>query len=541
MSRLDTLANDVEVARSRKPAADELPDNSPEALRVRQAAEDQSYRRLLSIGTPGSDADRITHDMLKETLEAERGLRICRREYWNMNHISGWHIALPALAAQQDVTTSEARKMALRRWAGLPGYIDREIANLRLGLGKGYSVPVPIVTRVIGQLDNSLALPVERNPYFSPAARSADDAFKRQFHDLVAKRINPALARYRDYLEAAYLPRARDTIAVSALPDGRACYSALLRRETTLLKTPRQVFDEGQELIRSNRTQIESLGRQLFGESDFLTITGKAEASPENKFQSAKDSLSFIEAFVARARKRSEPLFLALPEVELAVQPFPDYQRGSGMNPYYKPAERAGGMAHYMVNPESWKSDTRGFTEVVAVHEGWPGHHVQVSVARSLPYSNRFRQNAVYGAFAEGWARYIERLADEQGIYESPYARIAWRIKPGIGMVVDPGIHWLDWSRADAAAFLKATGLFPSEQGIQDFIDRITVMPGQLTAYDAGGNEFVALRDEARRRLGSRFDLARFHEQILSVGFVPLSTLHRHIVAWIDETARDAR
>src|SRR5690606_5131600 len=107
-------------------------------------------RRLLAIGAPGSDADRITYDMLKETLEADRALRICHREYWDMNHISGWHIALPALAAQQDVATPEARKMALRRWAGLPEYIDREIANLRVGLGKGYSVPAPIVIRVIG-------------------------------------------------------------------------------------------------------------------------------------------------------------------------------------------------------------------------------------------------------------------------------------------------------------------------------------------------------------------------------------------------------
>jgi uncharacterized protein (DUF885 family) len=107
-------------------------------------------------------------------------------------------------------------------------------------------------------------------------------------------------------------------------------------------------------------------------------------------------------------------------------------------------------------------------------------------------------------------------------------------------MVVDPGLHWFGWSRTRAARFLTSSGLFPSRQSVEDMIDRISVMPAQLTAYDSGGNEFVFLRDEARRRLGPRFDVRSFHAALLSTGFVPLSTLHRRVMAWIDAQAAGA-
>ena len=532
---LDLFANEVEEQSSPRAADDALPDNSTKALQAQRRAEDLLYARFTALPVPKARLDRLTYDMLKESFEADRAVRDCHAELWGVNHISGWHISLPALAVQQPVGTSAARAAALRRWYGFPGFVDIEIANLKEGLKRGYSVPKPVAARVIGQIDAALAGRDDQLPYFSPASRDGDTDFSASFEKLVADRIRPALARYRAYLAAEYLPHARESIGVSALPGGRRCYRALLRRETTLSKSPQAIFAEGGKLIAANRAEIAAIGAKLFGETEISVIMSKADLAADNRFASSADVVDFARAFVASSKQKSEALFLRLPDAKLVVQPLPDYQAGTGLNNYYEPSAKPEDPSFYMINPETWQDDTKGFAEVIAVHEGWPGHHLQNSVARATPFRNKFAQKIVYAAFAEGWARYVERLADEANLYDTPYARIAWRIKPGFGMVVDPGLHWFGWSRPQAAQFLKSSRLFPSDQSVEDMIDRISVMPGQLTAYDAGGNEFMSLRDEARRRLGARFDIRTFHDAILSMGFVPLNTLHRQMTAWIDE------
>lgn len=532
---LDQLANEVEELKAHEAPDDALPDNSTKALQAQRRAGDLLYARFSALPVPEAKFDRLTYDMLKEWFEADRAVRDCHAELWGVNHISGWHISLPALAVQQPVGTPAARAAALRRWEEFPRFVDIEIANLKEGLRRGYSVPRPVAVRVIGQIDAALAGRDDQLAYSSPALRDGDADFRALFAKLVADRVRPALARYRAYLATEYLPHARESIGISALPGGRQCYRALLRRETTLSKSPEAVFAEGRELIAANRAEIAAIGTRLFGETEISVIMSKAEMAADNRFASAAEVVDFVSGFVAGSKQKSEALFLRLPDAKLVVQPLPDYQAGTGMNNYYEPAAGPKDPSFYMINPETWRDDTKGFTEVIAVHEGWPGHHLQNSIARAIPYRNKFAQKIVYAAFAEGWARYVERLADDANLYDTAYARIAWRIKPGFGMVVDPGLHWFNWSRPQAAQFLKSSRLFPSDQSIEDMIDRISVMPGQLTAYDTGGNEFMALRDEARRRLGPRFDVRKFHDAILSMGFVPLNTLRRQMNVWIDE------
>ena len=136
-------------------------------------------------------------------------------------------------------------------------------------------------------------------------------------------------------------------------------------------------------------------------------------------------------------------------------------------------------------------------------------------------------------AYEEGWARYAEGLAEEAGIYDTEEAAIFRRIWPARGMVVDPGIHAFHWTRARAVQYLVSTGRF-TPKSADDAVDRIAVMPGQLTAYDSGGLEIRALRLEAERRLGDRFDLKQFNRVVLEEGVVPLEELQRHVEAWLD-------
>jgi uncharacterized protein (DUF885 family) len=326
---------------------------------------------------------------------------------------------------------------------------------------------------------------------------------------------------------------------VSANPDGRACYAASLRSYTTLARPPEEVFRLGRETVRANVERVRALGREHFGSDDLAVIVPRIRDARDNRFSSEEELIAFSRAVVGRARERSPALFAAMPAQEMRVEPFLAYMRGSGGSSYYERQVDPSRPAFYRIHSEVWANETRGGAEITAVHEGYPGHHMQIAFAQSIasgPVSNLLFNSA----FVEGWARYAEGLAEEAGIYTTPYALMTRRLWPARGMVVDPGIHVMGWTREQAIAFMRESGRFPGQEA-EDMVDRIAILPGQLTAYDSGGLEILALRREAEQAMGPRFDLRQFHQRVLENGTVPLSALRRHVTGWIERERRRAQ
>jgi len=201
------------------------------------------------------------------------------------------------------------------------------------------------------------------------------------------------------------------------------------------------------------------------------------------------------------------------------------------MSAHYRPgsADRPGEYRIPLFEPEE---QSRGSAEKTAFHEAWPGHHLQVSVAQSVEGLHPVTQIVWFSGPGEGWARYAEALAEEMGLYATitgPILRRAW---PARGMVVDPGIHLFGWTREQAIAFLIESGSF-SVNDAEQMVDRIAILPGQLTAYDSGGLEIFALRKLAEDAMGKNFDIREFHDRILENGTIPLIQLRAHIEDWI--------
>ncbi|HET7845284.1 MAG TPA: DUF885 domain-containing protein, partial [Xanthomonadales bacterium] len=350
--------------------------------------------------------------------------------------------------------------------------------------------------------------------------------------------ITPSLVRYRDFLRDTYRPRARATIALSALPDGLACYTALLRAHSTLERTPREVYETGERTVAANEERVRALGRELFGTDDLGTILARVESAPDNRFASADEVLAHARESMARARERTATVFETMPPQDAVVEPLEEHLRGSGMASHYEANPDDAQPGVYRINLDHPEAERRGRAEITLVHEAWPGHHLQIAIARGLPGMHPFSALAGNSAYVEGWARYAEALAEEAGIYRSKYALVTRRIWPARAMVVDPGIHAFGWSRERAVAYLLATGRF-TDATANELVDRIAAMPGQATAYDAGALALFALREQAERELGPRFDLKRFHTQLLSDGVVPLALLRSRVEAWIaDEPER---
>jgi len=512
---------------------DRFADRSPSALAARNAEETAELKVLAVIDPARLPAmSRATYALLKEQLEADLQLRVCHRELWNVDHFYGWVNQFADVADKQPVGTSDLRAQALRRFSSIPRYVDIEIANLRRGLKKGYAAPQSVVRRVIAQLDGLLALSPDESPYFV-AGRDSDPAFRVAFTRLIADRLVPALRRYREFLADEYLPRARSGIAMSDLPDGAACYQAYLRYYTTLSRSPKEVYDLGMRTVEANKADVVRIGAKRFGTDDFDKIVAASKARPENHFRSKEELLQYSQAFMVRTKEKTASLIDRPPKQDCVIEPERDFEDQGGVSSHYDPDPDPSNPGIYRIKLGNWQSQTRGEAEVTVVHEVWPGHHLQIALAREIAPDTPVNKLGFNSAYVEGWARYAEGMGEEADIYQTEDAAILRRVWPARGMVVDPGVHALHWTRQQAVEYLVATGRF-DEKGAQSQIDRIAVMPGQLTAYDSGGLEIKSLRAEAQAALGPKFDLREFNRTVLEEGIVPLGELRRHVESWIN-------
>jgi uncharacterized protein (DUF885 family) len=519
------------------PRHDGMEDNSPEGRRAREEEIDALLAELEQI--PAADlvgrSEWITHAYLLQDLSSEVALRVCQNKLWNVNQMGGWHTGYARIAELQPVGSEELRQQSLARWAKLPGYVNQEIRNLEQGLELGYSAPKPVVQRVVDQVDGLLSLEIEQSPFYSPAVRDPDPEFAAATREQVADGIYPALQRYRHFLQEWYLPRARDALSVTANPDGLACYEASLRSYTTLDRSGREVYELGQATVAANTAAVIALGQAAYGLDDFGAILDRAKNDPADRFADAAELLQFSREAVQRAESVMPRWVGRMPEQRVEVVPFEEHQEGKGMSAHYRPGN-ADRPAEYRIPLYRPEEQSRGNAEAVAFHETWPGHHLQVAFAQSVEGAHPVTQIIWFSGPGEGWARYSEALAEEMGLYTTTTGPITRRAWPARGMVVDPGIHLFGWTREQAKEYMLESGRFPESMG-DEMVDRIAILPGQLTAYDSGGLEILALRREAEATLGDAFDVREFHDRVLENGTIPLPQLRAHLEAWIAEQA----
>jgi uncharacterized protein (DUF885 family) len=516
---------------------DRLTDNSLAALRAWRDTEDRLAARLAEVhgdrlwGRP----EWVTYGFLHEVLESGRAVRVCRAELWPVSQMAGWQANDADLAELQPVGTADFRAQALTRWRGVPGSIDVEIANLREGLRLGYTTPKRDVELVIEQLDAILAAPLTASPFWSPAERDPDPAFRKAWEELIRDGIHPAADRYRRFLHEEYLAKAREPLSVAANPDGERCYAASLRAQTTLDRPPRETFEMGMRALEDREKRMRDLGQRLYGTTDLAAIRERLAKETGNGFASRDEALVFSRATVEKARLALPRWFGILPKAGVGVEPLQAFQEKSGYSQYIPASEDGSRPGVYRINLGREEGKSRAQAEITAFHEAYPGHHLQISIAQERAHSHPIARLISNAGFAEGWGRYSETLADEMGLYSSDLSRLALAAELPTGMVVDPGIHAVGWTRRQAMDFFRARQIGASEESAGSYVDRISVLPGQMATYGVGEREIFELREQARRDLGDRFDIREFHDRVLENGSVTLGMLRQQIERWVAE------
>ena len=523
-------------------ANDRLGDNSLAATRAWEAKEDQWRARLSRIDAHSlHGADVATFGMLKELLDASNQQRVCHAELWPLNQQSGLQIALPLLSQLQPVGTAPLREAALARWRAMPPFIDTEIATLREGLKQGYSLPKANVQAVVAQLDDLLKFAPADSPFAAIAARDSAPGFKDAVTAIVAGQITPALTRYRTFLATDYLARARDTIAVAALPSGRECYRARVRGYATVDMDGKAVQDLGFEQMKQIEAQMQAIAPRAFGTSDVPALMDRLRTDPKYKFTTREEMIQVAERAVARAKAAMPKFLTRFPKADFQVDPCQPFEEKSGCPNSYVPGTPDGKRPGlYRINAGDPTSQPRLAAEGTAFHEGIPGHHLQIALAQERPDAHPITRYFGFSGFSEGWALYAERVADEMGLYSSEADRfgdLGEQALRAARLVVDPGLHVLDWSRQQAIDYMAAHLIYPRSY-IESEVDRYIADPGQATAYMLGRLEIERLRAEATTRLGQRFDLRTFHDHLLENGALPLPMLRTQMEQWMASEVR---
>ncbi len=523
-----------------KVALDKFKDHSLQALYAWHKKEDIFLEKLNTLnekellGFP----EHQTFLLLKQLLTDNKAVRICQEELWNASPQDGWQTQLTMLAEKQPVGTDKNRKLALKRWRTACVVIDNEIDNLKVGLKAGYTAPKPAVTRLIAQLKTMLDAPIKDSPFFDFAKRDGDPHFKSQVEYLIKNEINPAISRYVQFLEKDYLPVARNEIGLSALPNGKAMYAAKIQKETTLVISPQEIFQFGIKHMEQLEKEIGEIGLRLFKIEQMEVIFNQAKSSPFLRFKSEQEILAYNQAALNRAIQTTPAWFRTIPKAACVIKPYAFHMAKSGAPGEYHPPTIDGiHPGIFYINTYQPKNINRLDQEATLFHELIPGHHFHTALLYEDKIQHPLNKYIGNAAFDEGWALYVERLADEMGLYSSDVSRLGMLSNEALRtarLVIDPGIHVMGWTREQAIDYLRCHTTL-DEDMITAEVDRYIMSPAQATSYMLGKREIDNLRSMAENQLKEKFDIRDFHSEVLKNGASTLSMLKAHIEEWVKQ------
>jgi uncharacterized protein (DUF885 family) len=461
-----------------------------------------------------------------------------------LNQMQGVQQNVAQMLVMMPAATARDFEDMIARLEAVPTLVDQTITLMREGAARGVTPPRVTLRDVPQQISSQVAddplaaptlRPFQRLPDSLPEAERAGlrERAARVYREAVA----PAWLRLHAFFTQDYLPRSRETIAMAALPDGEAWYAFSVRQSTTTRLTPREIHDLGRREVTRIRAEMDRVRESTGFRGDFAAFMDFLRTDPRFFFAEPAALLAAYRDIAKRADPELARLFGRLPRLPYGVVPVPAYAEKSQTTAYYEPGSPpAGRPGYFYANTYDLRSRPRWEMEALTLHEAVPGHHLQIALAQELDGVPEFRKHGFYTAYIEGWGLYAESLGTEMGFYTDPYSRfgqLTYEVWRAIRLVVDTGMHALGWSREEAIRYFEENA-GKAEHDIVVEIDRYIVWPAQALAYKIGELKIKELRDAAAARLGVRFDIRSFHDEILGGGAVPLDILEARMTAWAD-------
>jgi uncharacterized protein (DUF885 family) len=525
---------------------DKLPDMSQVALDARNA---RNFQRLITLRKIKKDkldkVDLLNYDLFERELNDRINADTYKSHLYAIRTFDGPQL-LTEVAEYAPFSTVKDYDNWIARINASGVYFDQWIALLQVGVNERRTQPRIVINKVLEQIKPQLVTNPEESGFYKPfrnmpasIPQPEKDRLQAAAKAAIQTTGVPAYQRLDKFLREVYLPGSRDSVGIKDTPDGDQYYRNRVAHFTTVVnQSPTAIHNQGLAEVKRIRAEMEKTleGINFLGNLDQFLVFLRTD---DRFYYKTPEELMAAYEKTARAIEPQLPkLFGKLPKTPFGIRAIPAASAPTTTTAYYQPPSLDGSRpGNYYVN--LYKPESRPIWEIEALtaHEAVPGHHLQIALAYEIKGMPEFRRNAGYTAFVEGWALYAESLGYELGLYTDQFSKIGqlnydmWR---AVRLVVDTGIHQFGWSRDQAIYFFRQnTG--KSDQDIQNEVDRYISWPGQALAYKIGQLKIQALRAEAEKALGQRFDIRAFHDKLLGSGALPLSVVETDMRAWIAE------
>jgi len=484
-----------------------------------------------------TEEDRLTLNALVEDIRSMVDFDACGLDDWVVDPLRGPQVEFMNVESYQPVRSPEEGEAMVRRWKAMGPFMADHVRNLKDGLGLGKVAVRASVEKTLEELEDLLGKGFSEWAMMLPAKAPHDDwdkqaldSFRSGIADATNGSVRPEFDKYRTFLRSEVLPRARpdDKPGIMHLPNGMEDYRKLIRVRTSLGLEPQTLHQTGLDEVKKINGEMETLGEKVFGTRDRAEILKRLRTDKSLYFSSRDEIEVKAEEALARARATISKWFGRLPRADCEVVRMKEHEEKNSTIAYYMPPASDGSRpGRYYINTYAPETRPKYEAEALAYHESIPGHHLQIAIAQELEGVPEFRKNSGVTAFIEGWGLYSERLSDEMGLYSSDLDRLgilsydSWR---ACRLVVDTGMHAMGWSREAAIEYMFQNSAL-ARNNIVNEVDRYIVWPGQALAYKTGQLEILRLRNEAKSKMGKRFEIQKFHDAVLCNGAVPLETL----------------
>ncbi|MBT8102380.1 MAG: DUF885 domain-containing protein [Gammaproteobacteria bacterium] len=521
---------------------------SPEYRAAATAMDEEFLRRLLEIDREQLGyQDQLSYDLFKikraQSLEADQfpsHLQPINQFY----SLTSTFARLGSGASAHPFKTVKDYDDFLSRADQFAINVDQAITNMREGMREGVVQPRILMEKLVPQLASQIVDEPEDSSFYAPV-RNMPDAFSAEdrarltaaYADKISNTIIPAYERLNNFIGDDYLAAARETVGLSALPEGEEWYAYLVRVRTTTDMTPDDIHQTGlAEVARIHgemRGVMETVG--FDGElEDFFEFVNTDE---QFFFDDAEQLIQGYRDMSDRISELAKNLFDIFPKSPFEVRRVEPFREQSAAGGSYMSGTADGSRPGvFYANAYDIKARGKWAMESLFLHEAIPGHHFQIMIQHENEELPGFRRYGGFTAFSEGWGLYAESLGKELGVYTDPYQYFGglnaelWR---SIRLVVDTGLHAKGWTRQQVLDYMYANSAVAEARAVAE-AERFMAIPGQALAYKIGQLKIREIRDNAEARLGDKFDVKDFHTQVLKDGAMPLSMLDAKIDRWVE-------
>ncbi|MCP1373542.1 DUF885 domain-containing protein [Dyella lutea] len=500
-------------------------------------------RRFQAIDTRGfSENDTLNHELMVRQLKDAMRAHELKLDEMPLDQMNGIHLQLAGFISSIPFDNTKEYEDYLARLKAVPAAFDQLTGVARQGLRDRMMPPKYLLEAVVKQID-AIGKPAGMDSVFAeplkhfPASVSAADQarLKQAILAAIDQDVRPAYAKLGTFVAKDYAPHGRLQPGVWDLPNGDAIYRFDVRQMTTTDQTPEQIHELGLKEVARIEGEMTRIAHAQ-GYKDLASFRAALKTNPKVHATSREDILNRYRGYLAQMQPELPKLFGLLPKTKVVVVPVePFREKEAAAAEYHQGTPDGSRPGQIFVNTGDFAHRSVLTIESTAYHEGIPGHHMQISIAQTLPKLPPFRQQGGYTAYVEGWALYAEQLGKDIGFYKDPlsdYGRLSDELLRADRLVLDTGVHYKHWTRQQMVDFFHAHSS-EDEPDVQAETDRYITWPGQALAYKMGELKILELRARAKRELGKRFDIRAFHDEILDGGALPLDVLEQRVDGWI--------